>query len=111
MPSPSLAFLVLSSDRSCCSRICPGRLSTAWLDVLVVFFLSHGLRVVTREVHQSSLRRLMRPAQDHFILLALLLIVMIVVLSLQADVGHSVLACDVDHTSFHFVQWCNKFVQ
>ena len=53
----------------------------------------------------------MRPAQDHFILLALLLIAMIVVLSLRADIGHSVLACDVDHTSFHFGQCGNTFVQ
>ena len=30
-------------------------------------FLSYGLQVVTREVHRSSLRRLMCPAQDHFI--------------------------------------------
>ena len=30
-------------------------------------FLSYGLQVVTREVHRSSLRRLICPAQDHFI--------------------------------------------
>ena len=32
-------------------------------------FLSYGLQVVTREVHRSSLRRLICPAQDHFIFL------------------------------------------
>ena len=36
------------------------------------FFLPYGLQVVTREVHRSSLRRLMCPAQDHFIFLILL---------------------------------------
>ena len=30
-------------------------------------FLSYGLQVVTREVHRSSLRRLICHAQDHFI--------------------------------------------
>ena len=29
-------------------------------------FLSYGLQVVTREVHRSSLRRLICPAHDHF---------------------------------------------
>ena len=29
-------------------------------------FLSYGLQVVTREVHRSSLKRLICPAQDHF---------------------------------------------
>ena len=32
-------------------------------------FLSYGLQVVTRDVHRSSLRRLICPAQDHFIFL------------------------------------------
>ena len=32
-----LACLVLSSAISCCSSICPGRFSTAWLISLVVF--------------------------------------------------------------------------
>ena len=31
------------------------------------FFLLYDLQVVTREVHRSSFRRLMCPAQDHFI--------------------------------------------
>ena len=44
--------------------------------------LSHGLQVVTREVHRSSLRRLICPAQDHFIFLTLLIISITFVLSL-----------------------------
>ena len=45
-------------------------------------FLSYGLQVVTREVHRSSLRRLICPAQDHFIFLTVLIISMTFVLSL-----------------------------
>ena len=37
---------------------------------------SHGLQVVTREVHRSYLRRLICPAHDHFICLTLLIISM-----------------------------------
>ena len=39
-------------------------------------FLSYGLQVVTRDVHQSSLRWLICPAQDHFIFLTVLIISM-----------------------------------
>ena len=45
-------------------------------------FLSYGLQVVTGEVHRSSLRRLICPAQDHFIFLTVLIISMTFVLSL-----------------------------
>ena len=45
-------------------------------------FLSYGLQVVTREVHRSSLRRLICPAQDHFIFLIVWIISMTFVLSL-----------------------------
>ena len=45
-------------------------------------FLSYGLQVVTREVHRSSLRRLICPAQDHFIFLTVVIISMTFVLSL-----------------------------
>ena len=45
-------------------------------------FLSYGLQVVTREVHRSSLRRLICPAQDHFIFLTVLIISMTFVLYL-----------------------------
>ena len=45
-------------------------------------FLSYGIQVVTREVHRSSLRRLICPAQDHLIFLTMLIISMTFVLSL-----------------------------
>ena len=45
-------------------------------------FLLCGLQVVTREVHRSSLRRLICPAHDHFIFITLLIISMTFVLSL-----------------------------
>ena len=73
---------VLSSAISCRSSICLSRLSTAWLVSLVVFSCHNGLQVVTREVHRSSLRRLICPAQDHFIFLTVLIISMTFVLSL-----------------------------
>ena len=72
-----------SSAISCHSSIYPGRFSTAWLVSLVVFSChSYGLQVMTREVHRSSLRRLICPVQDHFIFLTLLIISMTSVLSL-----------------------------
>ena len=74
--------LVLSSAISCCSSICPGRLSTAWLVSLVISSCHYGLQVVTREVHRSSLWRLICPAQDHFTFLTVLIISMTFVLSL-----------------------------
>ena len=45
-------------------------------------FLSYGLQVVTREVHRSSLRRLICPVKDHFIFLTVFIISMTFVLSL-----------------------------
>ena len=45
-------------------------------------FLLYGLQVVTREVHRSSLGRLICSSQDHFIFLTLLIISMSFVLSL-----------------------------
>ena len=42
----------------------------------------YGLQMVTRVVHRSSLRRLICPAQDHFIFLTLLIISMTFVFSL-----------------------------
>ena len=44
--------------------------------LLCRLFLSYGLQVVTREVHRSSLRRLICPAHDHFIFLTVLIISM-----------------------------------
>ena len=61
-------------------------------------FLSYGLQVVTREVHRSSLRRLIWPAQDHFIFLTVLIICDFCPLH-DPDVGLSILVCDVEHTS------------
>ena len=45
-------------------------------------FLSYGLHVVAREVHRLSLRRLICPAQDHFIFLIVYIISMTFFLSL-----------------------------
>ena len=45
-------------------------------------FLSYGLQVVTREVHRTSLRQLICPAQDYFIFLTVLIISMTFVLFL-----------------------------
>ena len=56
--------------------------SSLRLTGLPCLLLSHGLQVVTREVHRSSLRRLICPAQDHFIFLKILIISMTFVLSL-----------------------------
>ena len=58
-------------------------------------FLSNGLQVVTRDVHQSSLRRLICPAQDHFIFLTVLIISMSSCPLPDPDVGLSILVCDV----------------
>ena len=101
-------------------------------------FLSYGLQLVTREVHRSSLRRLICPAQDHFIFLTVLIISMTFVLSLTqmlvflslyvkgkgkgsfyiaqypvrwtAQSASHFLPCDVEHTSFHFCLCGRKFV-
>ena len=48
----------------------------------VVFSCHNGLQLVTREVHRSSLRRLICPAQDHFIFLTFMIISMTFVDSL-----------------------------
>ena len=52
-----LSSPMLSPAISCPSSIYPCRLTTAWPVSLVVFSLSYGVQVVTREVHRSSLRR------------------------------------------------------
>ena len=46
-----------------------------------LFLSYYGLQMVTREVHRSSLRRLICPAQDHFIFLTILIISMTFILS------------------------------
>ena len=72
-------------------------------------FLSYGLQVVTREVHRSSLRWLICPAQDHFIFLSVDYIYEFCPLP-DPDVGPSIFVCDVEHTSFHFGLCGPKFV-
>ena len=79
----------------CCAVLCPivslqylSRSSLhRWAGLLCRLFLSYGLQVVTREVHRSSLRRLMCPAQDDIfrtllIIFVLYLTQMLVFLSL-----------------------------
>ena len=74
-------------------------------------FLSYGLQLVTREVHRSSLRRLICPAQDHFIFLTVSVDYIYDFCPLpDPDVGLSVFVCDVEHTSFHFCLCGRKFV-
>ena len=71
-------------------------------------FLSYGLQVVTRQVHRSSLRRLICPVHDHFYHIADY-IYYFCLLS-DPDVGLSILVCDVEHTSFHFGLCRRKFI-
>ena len=70
--------------------------------------LSYGLQVVTSEVHRSSLRRLVCPVQDHYILFTLLVICITIVLSLIQMI---VLVRDAETTSFHFGLGGRKFVR
>ena len=65
--------------------------------------------MVTREVHRSSLRQLICPAQDHFIFLSVDYIYEFCPLP-NPDVGPSIFVCDVEHTSFHFGVCGRKFV-
>ena len=61
-------------------------------------FLSYGLQVVTREVHRSSLRRLICPAQDHFIFLTVLIMYNYGLCPLpEPDVDLSIFVCGVEH--------------
>ena len=107
-----LPSLVLSSAISVRSRICPGRLSTAWLVSIVVFYCHNGLQVVTREVHLSSLRRLICPVQDHFMFLTVLLVSMTLPSPWPRCWSFYPCRplCDVEHTSFHFGLCGRKFV-
>ena len=74
-------------------------------------FLSYGLQVVTREVHRLSLRRLICPAQDHFIFSPVYNIYIYEFFPLpDPDVGPSIFVCDVEHTSFHFGLCDRKFI-
>ena len=73
-------------------------------------FLSYGLQVVTREVHRSSLRRLICPAQDHFIFSHSVDYIYEFCPLPDPDVGPSILLCDVEHTYFYFGMCGRKFV-
>ena len=75
-------------------------------------FLSYGLQVVTREVHRSSLRRLICPTQDYFICLTRYSVDYIYDFCPlpDPDVRLSIFVCDVEHTSFHFGLCGRKFV-
>ena len=72
--------------------------------------ICHGLQVVTREVHRLSLRRLIRPAQDHFIFSHSVHYIYDFCHLPDPDVGPSIFVCDVEHTSFHFGLCGRKFV-
>ena len=71
------------------------RLSLHSLAGLPSLLLFYGLQMLTREVHRSSLRRLMWRAQDHFIFPTLQIM-------FGPDAGLSILVYNVEHTSFHF---------
>ena len=96
---------------SCCPL--PYRVAPVFVQVvsppLVVFSCHDGLQVVTREVHRSSFRRLICPAQDHFICLSVDYIYDVCPLP-DPYVGLSILVCDVENTSFHFGLCGRKFV-
>ena len=71
-------------------------------------FLSHGLQVVTRKVHRSSLRRLICPGPFTFSHIADYIYDFCPLP--DPNVGLSILVCDVEHTSFHFCMCGRKFV-
>ena len=100
MPPPSYPIM-------CCSL--PGRVAPVFVQVgspslgwspLSSFLVI--VQVVTHEVHRSSLRWSICPAQDHFIFLTLLILSLTFCPLPDPDVGLSILVCDVEHTSFHF---------
>ena len=86
MRHPTVMFQVSLSCAVLCHIVSLQYLSRSSLHRLAGLpcrrFLSYGLQVVTREVHRPSLRRLICPAQDHFIFLTLLIISMTFVLYL-----------------------------
>ena len=84
------------------------QVSTTWLVSLVVF-LSHGLQVVTREVHRSSLRRFVCPAQLSFFSHCSDYVYDFCPLP-DLHAGPSVLVYDAENTSFHFGLCGRKFV-
>ena len=71
--------------------------------------LSYGLQMMTRQVHRSSLTRVMTSAHDYFIFFTHLNCLRLVS-SLCPGVVICVIACDVENTSFHFGICGRKFV-
>ena len=93
--------LVLCSAMSCRSSICPGRLSTAWLVSLVVFFViwsssgdTRGPLAVFEAVDMPC------PGPFHFSH-SVHYIYAFYPLS-DPDVSHSIFACDVEHRAYFF---------
>ena len=72
--------------------------------------LPYGLQVVTREVHRSSLRRLICHVQDDLIFSHSADYIYDLCPLPDPDVGLSIFVCDVEHTSFHFGLCGRKFV-
>ncbi len=66
--------------------------------------------MVTRDVHRASLRRLICPAQDHFIFCHSVDYIYELCPFPDPYVGPSIFVCDVEHTSFHFGLCGRKFV-
>ena len=73
-------------------------------------FLSYGLQAVTREVHRSSLRRLICPCPGPFHFSHSVDYIYEFCPLPDPDVGPSIFVCDVEHTSFHFGLCGRKFV-
>ena len=103
MAQHAASMLVLKNDAVLCQIVSPRYLSRSSLLRLAGLpcrlLVSYGLHVLTREVHRSSLRRLLCPAQDHFICLIitdLIFILCDVCPLLYPGIGLSVLACDVE---------------
>ena len=95
-----LASLVLCQVVSlqCVSRSSLHRLAGLSCRLL----LSNDLQMVTREVHRSSLRRLMCPAYDHFIFSEIADYIYDFCPLSDVDVGLSTrLVYDVEHTYIH----------
>ena len=74
----------------------------------IISYLANVLHLMTRDVHRSSLRRLMCPSQDQFIFLSLL-ICLLTSLPDPYD-SLSVLVYDIEHNPFICVWVDSKFV-
>ena len=109
-----LAYIALSSARSCRSSICQGRFSTAWLVSLVLWSQRGDMRcslVVLEAVDVPF------PRPFHLCLTLLIIYIYIYICLCRSlsslpdpDVGLSVLVYKVDDTYIHFGPWDLKFV-